>query len=264
MEAMGITINCEKSTLIPTKMITYLGFKLSTEDHTIKLLLGTHDRLTFLLRLVREGTDKGRERIHGFANWIVYNLRLPMFLTRDILEGDPTWLQAALRDLDVLRPRPIMDALISVNLYTDATPHSTAAIIPFMDIAHARIFNKEEEINYAEMMAAIDGLYWASSELRDTHIVLYTDNATVFSTLRSGKGFLFRRHLLRRYYLSMLHALNDNTFEVRAVAGVDNPADLPSREVLRYLHQVRDADIRGQPDEKGFYATQQIHIRANR
>lgn len=203
--------------------------------------------MVFLLHLVRRGSDKDRERIHGFLAWIAYNLRLPQFLNRDVLLGDATWMMAAIKDLDILRPRPLMDPIAEVNLYTDATPNSLAAIIPALDKAHARAFNEGEEINFAEMAAAIDGLMWAANEVRDTHIRLYTDNATVLHSLLSGKGYLFRRHILRRLYLSMLHALNDNTFSVHGITGADNPADRPSREILGQLLQTPHRRTRGQP-----------------
>lgn len=145
-----------------------------------------------------------------------------------------------------------MDPIAEVNLFTDATPHSIAAIIPALDIAHARAFDAPEEINYAEMAAAIDGLVWAFAELGDTHNRLYTDNATVLHSLLSGKGYLFRRHLLRRLYLSMLHTLQDNTFSVHAVTGLDNPADKPSRDILQHLLQAPPRQTRGDPEE-GYY-----------
>lgn len=256
IEALGITINYEKSTLIPTQTLTYLGFRICTTTHTIKLLLQTFDRMNFLLRLVRQGSEKD-SWIHGFCAWIAFNLRLPQFLNRDILAGDPTWMAAAVKDLDILRPRPLMDPIAEVNLYTDATPNSIAAIIPALDMAHARAFDQTEEINFAEMAAAIDGLTWAASDVRDTHIKLYTDNATVLHSLLSGKGYLFRRHLLRRLYLSMLHALHDNTFSVHGVTGLDNPADKPSREILEQLLEAPHRRTTGQP-QAGYYLPHQF------
>lgn len=166
-------------------------------------------------------------------------------------------MTAAIKDLDILRPRPLMDPIAEVNLYTDATPNSIAAIIPSLDVAHARAFDCPEEINFAEMAAAIDGLTWAATELRDTHIRLYTDNATVLHSLLSGKGYLFRRHLLRRLYLSMIHSLHDNTFSVHAVTGLDNPADKPSRDILEHLLEAPHRQTRGQP-EGGYFLPNQF------
>lgn len=204
IRALGVTINEAKSTLIPTKQLTYLGFRVNSDRLTIKMLLATHDRLRFLLRHTRKGSEKDRERIHGFTSWVLYNLRLPLFLGRDILRGDSSWLDAALLDLRVLEEKELCDPPLQLNLYTDATPHSIAAIITTMDISYAQ---EPEEINRAEMIVAIRGLVWAAEQVRETNLILHVDNAAVFSNLRTGTGRTFRHHDVRRLYLSMLHSL---------------------------------------------------------
>lgn len=71
---------------------------------TIQLTLSVHDRLVYLLRYTRQGSLEDRQRIAGYAQWILYNLRLPHFLARD-----PARVIAALRDLSVLQPKDLMD-----------------------------------------------------------------------------------------------------------------------------------------------------------
>lgn len=78
-------------------------------------------------------------------------------MARDILRGDPTWLLAAMWDLSVLQPKGLRDWPVAVNLYTDATPHSVAAIVPSMRTSVAQAFIHREEINRAEALAAILG-----------------------------------------------------------------------------------------------------------
>lgn len=119
-----------------------------------------------------------------------------------------------------------------LNVYSDATPHSVAGIIPDLNISWAQAFREPEEINFAEVVAAINTLIWAAEEVTDTHLILYTDNATALSALRSGRGRIMRFHHIRRLFLSMLHRLRHNTYEVQPIMGVNNPADAPSREVL--------------------------------
>lgn len=143
----------------------------------------------------------------------------------------------------------MLDGVVVVNLYTDATPHSIAAILPALGLAHAQAFLQLEEINRAEAIAALSGLTWACGENLDTHFVLWVDNASVFSTLRSGTGTLWRFHDLSRMYLSKLHRMRGNTFEVQPIAGVDNTADLPSREVLDTLHKAVDTLLPGSNGE---------------
>lgn len=232
---LGLTINFSKSITQPTTQLVYLGFLINTEQHTIKLTLPAYDRMKFLLRHTRKGSDKDRQRIAGYASWILFNLRWPFFLSRDILLGDASWLLAAMDDLRILRPRPILDAPMTISAFSDATPHSIAGIIPQMNISFAQAFTASEEINHAETVAAIQTIVWACEELVDTHIKLYVDNATALSALRSGRGRVMRSHAIRRLFLSMLHNLGSNTFEVQPILGVDNPADAPSRDVLNTL-----------------------------
>lgn len=106
---------------------------------------------------------------------------MPSFLDRDILRGDPTWLLAALmRDLSVLQRKGLMDWPVSVNLYTDATPHTVATIVPSLRTSIAQAFDHTEEINRAEAFAAILGLTWArGEEFLNTNVILYVDNVTL-------------------------------------------------------------------------------------
>lgn len=50
----------------------------------------------------------------------------------------------------------MLDGVMVVNLYTGATPHSIAAILPAQGLAHAQAFRRPEAI------AAISGLTWAT------------------------------------------------------------------------------------------------------
>lgn len=70
--------------------------------------------------------------------------------TRDTLRRDPTWLLAAIRDLSVLQLKRLMECSVPVNLYTDATPHSVAAMVPSMRTSVPQVFVNTEEINRTE------------------------------------------------------------------------------------------------------------------
>lgn len=135
-----------------------LGFRIDTETHTLKLTLSAYDRLRFLLRHVKNGSVKDRQRIAGYASWILFNLKWPSFFSRDLLMGDASWLTASMTDLAVLRPRPLLDAPFTLNVYSDATPHSLAGIIPELQLAWAQAFTASAEINHAETVAAIQTL----------------------------------------------------------------------------------------------------------
>lgn len=141
--------------LNPTHTLVYLGFKIDAMASTIQLTLAAHDRMVYLLGYTRRGSARDRERIAGYCNWILYNLRFPHFLSADIQRGDPSWLLGALRDLSVLQPRSLIDGVMVVNLYTDAIPHSLAAIIPAQNLAHTQAFLRPEDINRAEAITAL-------------------------------------------------------------------------------------------------------------
>lgn len=135
----------------------------------------------------------------------------------------------------------LLPGLIPVALYTDATPHSVAAIIPTLNMSFAQSFDTPEEINRAEAIAALLGLQWASAEFTDCHFSLYCDNSAVVATLSKGSGALWRFHDLRRLLLSTLHGLRGNTFSIIKVTSESNLADRPSRAVLETLHATATA-----------------------
>lgn len=132
--------------------------------------------------------------------------------------------------MSILQPRSLLKGLLPVTMYTDATPHSVAAIIPTLKMSFAQAFQVPEEINRAE--AFILGLQWASVEFTDCHFHIYCDNSSVVATLTKGTGSLRRHHDLRRLHLSTLHGLRGNTFEILQFSSAQNLADRPSRAVL--------------------------------
>lgn len=134
-------------------------------------------------------------------------------------------------------------------MYTDATPHSVAAIIPTLKMSYAQAFHVPEEINRAEAMALLLGLQWASAEFTDCHFRIYCDNSAVVSTLTKGSGVLWRHHDLRRLHLSTLHGLRGNTFEILKISSARNLADRPSRAVLQSLHRAASSSTLN-PDEE--------------
>lgn len=124
-----------------------------------------------------------------------------------------------------------------MSLYTDATPHSVAAIIPSLNLSFAQAFQTPEEINRAEAKALLLRLQWACAEFVDCHFTIHCDNSTVVATLSKGTGVLWRFHDLRRLLLSTLHGLRGNTFTIVKVSSEANLADRPSRAVWETLHR---------------------------
>lgn len=163
--------------------------------------------------------------------------------------GDASWLLAAIQHLSILQPKSLLKGLIPVSLYTDATPHSVAAIIPTLNMSFAQAFETPEEINRAEAIAVLLGLQWASAEFTDCHFTLHCDNSAVVATLSKGSGTLWRFHDLRRLLLSTLHSLRGNTSIIK-VSSEANLADRPSRAVLETLHATAASTTLAPGEEK--------------
>lgn len=182
IKAMGITINSSKSVLCTT--LQYLGFKINSIDLTIKLTLSAFDRLIHVLRYTKNGSILDRQRIRSYATWILYNLRLPIFLSSDILLEDSSWILFDNSSVE-------MNGQIQVTLYTDATPHSVVAVIPTLRMSFVQAFYIPEEINRAEAIAVLClGLQWAASGFQECHFSVWFDNAAVVATLTIGTGAL--------------------------------------------------------------------------
>lgn len=190
-----------------------------------------------MLRFTKNGSLSDRQRIRGYAPWILYNLRLPIFLSADILLGDPSWLLAAIQHLSILQPKSLLPGLMPVSMYKDATPHSVAATIPSLKMSFAQAFQVPDEINRAEAIALLLGLQWASAEFTICHFTVHCDNSAVVATLSKGTGALWRFHDLRRLHLSTLHGLRGNTFSIVQVSSAANLAERPSRAVFMTLHK---------------------------
>lgn len=82
---LGLTINEGTSVLSPTKKLVYLVITIDTGR---MLTLAGNDRLFCLHRYTRQGSLKDVQRVEGFAQLILFNLRLPYFLARDVLLED--------------------------------------------------------------------------------------------------------------------------------------------------------------------------------
>lgn len=148
-------------------------------------------------------------------------------------------IQPGCKPLSILQPRSLLPGLIPVTTYTDATPHSVAAIIPTLNTSFAQAFQIPEEINRAEAVALLLGLQWASVEF--VAVILKYIVTTVLSSQRCRKeqahSGVTTTSAASIYLPSTLHGLRGNTFEILQVASAQNLADGPSRAVLQTLHR---------------------------
>lgn len=245
IRTLGVTINDAKSILTPTTEIPYLGLQVNSVQTTVQILPSAHSKMRKLLAFVRPGSYKDRQRITGYVQWLLYNVRWPLFLAADIMRGETVWIDAALANMAIDEPHRYKDAPIILHIFTDATPHSIATYVPATREGFAQAYEAPSEISEAEMVAALMGLAWVAAAVSEAHIVVHSDNAAVYCSLRSGKGRVFRQLHIRNLFLSTLCRLRDNTWEVQPVRSVENPADGPSRDVLRSLHRAAIGDHLG-------------------
>lgn len=134
---------------------------------TIQLTLSVFDRLNHVQRYTKKGSLLDRQRIRSYATWILYNLRLPILLSSDILLGDSSWILFDNSSAEITNERPNTGHVVH-GRHTP-TPHSVVAIIPTLRMAFVQAFYIPEEINRVEAIAVLCvGLQWAASEFQES------------------------------------------------------------------------------------------------
>lgn len=94
----------------------------------------------------------------------------------------------------------------------------------------AQAFHHGKEINRAEAFFSWAPPGWPATS---SWTCTWTDNGG----LQHPQERHGRFHDLRWLYLSVVHRLHGNTWEVRWIAGLQNPADKPSGAILETLHR---------------------------
>jgi len=250
LKELGLHINVEKSTLSPTKEITYLGMELSTVGRPTfrvprsKLKSMRHE----ISRLLRETQPFPARRLARLVGTLASVLRAVLpgsmllrhcyaLIDRRALEStivlstgarrDLEWWLRALTDWNGAAAIPLPADL---KLETDASDLGWgAAIGPLETSGSWSPAMQRRHINIRELTAVLLSLQSFRTAVKDKSVVVYSDNVTVVASINRlrGKSF-FLNEVVRSLFL-FCHS-NNITLRAQWVPGVDNSrADRLSR-----------------------------------
>lgn len=205
LESLGFLINRTKSCLIPSTVVTYLGFQYDSTDMSISL--PPRKRLK-VRKLLKKFSVARSCRIREFARflgtivsicpaikyaWVYTKLferakflalrkaandyNATMELSSSLSEDFNWWLEKVSTARNVIR----MDSY-NLEIYSDASKSGWGAV------AQGKIRNgfwsvseKEHHINYLELLAAFHGLQCFARDLSDCNVLLRIDNTTAIA-----------------------------------------------------------------------------------
>jgi hypothetical protein len=187
---MGVTINIEKSILVPTTRLVYLGLIIDT-SRFLRPTTACIQHLMQLTSVVQQTSPMDLQRIMGYISWLAHAMGWPMFLATLILNRNTYWIRKFQVTRTLHQPRKLAPRLQSRQLHTDATPHAAAAVfVGPPKMAFTFPFLEPRAIAWAEMTAAIEGIIWCCQNCLDqpTNINLFTDSMIVFFNSCKRKG----------------------------------------------------------------------------
>jgi hypothetical protein len=210
---LGITINTEKSHLIPTRRLIYLGLDVNLFRQQIQI---TEVCITHLqaLALVPQATQQDLRRITGYVTWLAWAMAWPMYIATHILHRDTYWVRWMLRNNLLQRPRRLAAPNGSTLVYSDATPSIIGVYWPGPPPRYLyRDYLDERPIAFAEIAAALVALiHTAKSAHRATTITLATDSTVAYYVLITGKGKTIRNNVI-------LQELYYTWFSIKCIRG---------------------------------------------
>jgi ribonuclease HI len=234
---LGFQINWAKSILQPTNSLIYLGLHISTSSMQITPTSQCLRHLLDLVSILPQASRQDLQRIAGYVSWITYAMGWPGFLATLVFQRSGYWIRRFQQHGFLQRPRRLLAPLLSRQLYTDATPASSAAV--FLGPPRREIWQQYTDhrpIAYAEMAAALKGLIWCIRHClhQPTAITLHTDSTIVYHTIVKGGGWTLRSSaLVQRLYVQMYIEMNKagHSLVCRWVPSEENLADPLTRGV---------------------------------
>nr|CAD7433778.1 unnamed protein product [Timema monikensis] len=137
LQSMGFTINEGKSSNTPLQTLIYLGLIVDSTGQTLTMTEDAQARARVLLNHLRATNAKGRERIAGYFSWLGHNT------TESIVA------------FQRLPRKSLASPEEPLDVFADATPWAMASIAPYRQECRIQRFREPEEINRAEMSAAL-------------------------------------------------------------------------------------------------------------
>jgi hypothetical protein len=232
LQQLGITINYNKSHLVPTRRLIYLGLEINLFRQQLQATEPCIQHLKELLALVPQASTQDLRRITGYLTWLAW----PMYIATLIMHRDTYWTRWLLRNQLLQRPRRLVAPVNSVLVYSDATPTTIGVYRPGPPPQYLyRHYMDSRPIAFAEIEAALVALiHTAKSNHRATTITTATDSAVAYYVLSTGKGKTLRMYEILQLYTTwfQIKSKRGHRLVVRWVPSDANLADPVPRGVL--------------------------------
>jgi hypothetical protein len=237
LQQLGITINPNKSHLVPTRRIVYLGLEINLFRQQIQPTTRCLQHQIELLALVPQATTQDLRSITGYLTWLAWGMAWPMFIATLIMQRDTYWTRWMLRNQLLQQPRKLAAPTRSTLVYADATPSTIGVYWPGPPPRYVyRQYSDARPIAFAEIAAALVALiHTAKHNHLATTITIATDSALAYYILSTGKGKTLRMYnILQQLYITwlLIKSKRGHRLVVRWVPSDANLAGPVSRGVL--------------------------------
>lgn len=204
LRSLGYFVSIQKSTLVPTRSIEFLGFCLDSSKMLVSL---PAEKCSSIRGLVSNTLLQSRMTIREFAQVLgkltatlpanryggIFLKRLEMAKTLALQKScfdfnGPIALSAEVKvdlrwwhDNIATASRPIVPCSHQMELYTDASSQGWGCYIPLSGSKFGGRWTWEEsqrDINYLELRAVLLSLQATAEETRGIHILIHSDNTT--------------------------------------------------------------------------------------
>lgn len=274
-EKAGFLIHDQKSVLVPTQRIRYLGFVIDTVDMVLELPFEKFRRLRADIRWLRTRVERAQRfplrkfaQIIGFLlscipaiPYAKYHFRsleiakncatdfslswdqeISVRLTQELEEDLQWWGNLTHPVRKFFRQRPV-DHVIA----TDASLGGWGAKMKGLETAGCWAPDDDSRIDLLELRAVRKALLTLPVSWEGKNICFRIDNKVAVSYVNKGGGRICRLHREARELWSFLEEKNALATAVY-VPSRDNPADALSRLLSRSGAQALDAEWKLKPD----------------
>jgi len=214
LQSLGFTIHLDKSQLVPSQRVNFLGFILDSVVMTVSMKLDKADKAKSAILqhfrkeqpLIREVASVVRQMVscfpgvkhaplyyHALENDKTDALKMngwnldERMLMSDIAKKDMSWWLSNI-DND---PCPVLPMKYKLTLKCDSSLEGWGSVIENSPlVANVQWFHSESmcHINYLEIKAVLFGLQSLCSDLTNCNIKVLSDNQTAVSYLRNMGG----------------------------------------------------------------------------